>query len=636
MQPLDSSWFKLTAKQELHKSVFAYLKALESKQSYRIDSLVQQMRLYGNLEASALRGYNLLKVEPTAAVQHRVTLNIVQSMVDTVVSKITKNKPKPSFLTDGGDWSLQRKAKKLTQFVEGQFQSVDMYDKASFAFQDGCVGGTGAIKFYKQDGDIKAERVFVNELEVDDSEAFYGCPRQLHQKKYIHRDVLKDMFPKHEGSIDALGSQADANGWAKSFDASTNMVLVVESWHLPSGKHAEDGKHVICIENETLLEEEWKKDYFPFVFFRWGQRPVGFWGQGLSEQLMGLQLEINKILRTIQVSMHLVSVPKLLVEASSKVVSAHLNNKIGGIIKYAGTPPTYAQLGTIPPELFAHLDRLYERAYEIAGISQMAAQAQKPAGLDSGKALREFNDIETERFMAVGVRYEKSFLDAARIMIDLAKELDDELADEGGYKVKVKGSKFLDTIAWKDVNMDEDMYAMQCFPTSALASTPSGRLQDVQELMQAGMISKEDGMKLLDFPDLQQFYNFNNAGVADIERAIELIIEKHQYETPEPYQNLQLGITKMQQAYLHYRANGAPEDKLELFRRWIEDANTLMRKSQQQMAIEEGAMASAAAPAPEAPIGDQGVTPFEPPPPPPDPAGAAVMAPMDQTAVPVV
>ena len=52
-------------------------------------------------------------------------------------------------------------------------------------------------------------------------------------------------------------------------------------------------------------------------------RPVGFFGQGLAEQLQGLQLEINKTLRTIQVSMHLVSVPKQLVEASSKLVSSH-------------------------------------------------------------------------------------------------------------------------------------------------------------------------------------------------------------------------------------------------------------------------------------------------------------------------
>ena len=63
--------------------------------------------------------------------------------------------------------------------------------------------------------------------------------------------------------------------------------------------------------------------------------------------------------------MHLVSVPGLLVEASSKIVSSHLNNRIGGVIKYAG-PSSYAPLGGVPPELF-YVEKLYSRAYEIAG-----------------------------------------------------------------------------------------------------------------------------------------------------------------------------------------------------------------------------------------------------------------------------
>jgi len=132
--------------------------------------------------------------------------------------------------------------------------------------------------------------------------------------------------------------------------------------------------------------------------------------------------------------------------------------------------------------------------------------------------------------------------------------------------------------------MAEDQYVMRVFPTSSLSSIPAGRLQDVQELMQAGFIGKEDAMKLLDFPDLRQYYNFNNAGIEDIERSIEMIIDKGQDETPEPYQNLNLGVVKMQQAYLRYKSDGAPESRLELFRRWIEDANSLIKKAQEALA----------------------------------------------------
>lgn len=570
-------WWKAKS-DEVYANIFQYVQFLNRNQYYRTAENVKFLRLYGSSDALPMKTYNFVRNEPSYAAANRVSMNVVQSMIDTVVSKITKNKPRPMFLTEGGDWSLQRKAKKLTQFVEGQFYSTEFYQKAAVAFLHSCIFGTGAIKIFRNGPEICAEHVFIDEIITDDNESLYGKPRQMHQKKWIHKEVLCEMFPDKALEINMVGNTTDEYiNYQPDPQSHSEMILVLESWHLKSGPEAEDGRHTICVDNATLLDEKYEKDYFPFVFFRWGLRPIGFFGQGVSEQLQGLQIEINKILRTIQVSMHLVSIPKIFVEASSKIVTAHLNNKIGGIIKYQGQPPTPGQLGTIPPELFSHLDRLYSRCFEITGISQLSATAAKPAGLNSGKALRIYNDIETERFMSVGMRYEQAFLDAATQFIDLAREID---AEDGKLKVKVKSGKFMDSIKWSEVDMDEDKYLMQMFPTSAFSNTPSARFQEVQELLQAGFISKDDGIKLLDFPDLEGFYNMANAGLVDIERQIEEIIDKGDYSPPEPYQNLQLGIVKMQQAYLMYRAQGAPDGRLELFRRWISDANSLMQNAQ--------------------------------------------------------
>jgi hypothetical protein len=571
----DSYWFK--SKQDVHQKIFSYIKNLDQRQGYRQQDNLRNMRLYGNHEFAGINAYNYMRTEQSYNVQNRVTLNIVQSMVDTATSKLGKNKPRPYFLTDDGNFTLKRRAEKLSQFGEGCFYSTDYYAKALQAFQDSCIFGTGAVKIYREGDEIKAERIFIDELMLDDSESYYSLPRQMHQRKWIHKDVLKEMFPSSKGAIDAAANDSGRQDEYK--DRLGDMLLVIESWHLASGKKAKDGRHTICINNETLYDGDWDKDYFPFVFFRWNTKPLGFWGQGIAEQLTGLQLEINKLLRTIQVSMHLVSVPKIFLEASSKIVEAHLNNKIGGIIRYAGTAPTEGKLGSIPPELFSHVNTLYQRAYEIVGISQMSAQNEKPAGLNSGKALRTFNDIETERFASVAQRYEKSFLDAAERMIDIAKDI---AADTGNFTVKVPGSGFLKTIKWEDVNMEDDQYILKCYPASAFSQQPAARLQEVQELMQAGLVSKEDGMKLLDFPDLKSYYNMANAGAEDIERQIEIMVDEGTYETPEPFQNLQYGIVKMQQAYLMYRSQKAPDDRLELLRRWISDAKNLLDSAQQE------------------------------------------------------
>lgn len=569
----DSSyyWYKNS---KPYEDVFSYVKQLDTDQGYVQSDNVRNMRLYGNSDG-AFGPYKALRAEPSSSTQNRVTFNVVQSMVDTAHSKVTKNKPRPYFLTDGGDWSLKRKAQKLTQFLDGAFYHTDFYVKAATAFKHACIFGTGCVKLYVQDNDLMAEQVFIDEIVIDNQEALYGPPRQMHQKKWVNKDVLKALFPKSAGMIEsAIANISDID---KEVENKTDLVLVIESWKLPSKRDAKDGRHTICISNDTLFTEKWEKDYFPFVFFRWSERPVGFFGQGISEQLTGIQLEINKILRTIQVSMHLVSVPKIFVEASSKIVDAQLNNKIGGIIKYAGTPPTEGKLGTVPTELFTHLDRLYQRAYSIIGISQLSAQAQKPSGLNSGKALRVYNDLETERFLSVGRQYEQAFLDAGDIMIDLTRDIAEAT---GNFTVKVPNGRTLAKIDWTDVCIDESDYMMQCFPTSALSQEPAARLQEVQELMQAGLVDKTIGLKLLDYPDLRSYYDMANAGTDDIERQIELIVDKQEYQSPEPYQNLTLGIKMMQDAYLMYRAQKAPEETLDLFRRWMDESNELIKASQ--------------------------------------------------------
>lgn len=577
-------WWK-SEKACMHDDIFSFIHHLDTDQSYRQHQNLRFMKLYGNHEMIGLDSYSYSRVETSHSVKHRVTLNVIQSMIDTVVAKMTKNKPKPTFLTDGGDWSLQRKAKKLTKFCEGVFNSTDFYQEAVKAFRDSCIFGTGAIKIYKEHGEIKAERVFIDEIKIDDSEAFYTKPRQAHQVKYVHKDVLLQMFPEAEFQINQALHSPETHGTARGTQAE-NLLKVVESWHLPSGPVKDkkgnpmnhDGLHTITIQNKVLFSEPYSRKDFPFVFFRWNERPVGFYGTGIAEMLQGIQLEINKILRTIQISMHLCSIPKVFVEASSKVVTAHLNNKVGGIIKYVGTPPKYEALSAVPGELFSHLDKLYERSFEIAGVSMLSAQSRKPGGLDSGKALREFNDIESERFMEVGQRFERAFVQAAEQIVCIAKELYEEDKD---FKVKVKGKKFIETIKWADVDMDEDKFLMDVFPTSSLSNTPAGRLQDVQELLTAGFISKEDGLKLLDFPDLENTMSLLNAGLDDIERMIEKMVDEGEYETPEPYQNLELGIRKCQQAYLKYKSEGADDETLELLRRWMEDAQALLLKAAQ-------------------------------------------------------
>lgn len=562
---------------DMASSVFAVVNGIEQQQSYRQTQNLKFARLYSNYEMLGLGLGKYAVPSNDTFLKNRVTLNVIKSSIDTLASKISKNKPKITFLTSEGDWSEQQKAKKLTKYMLGTFKAIDAYKKAQQCFRDACVWGMGALKVYTDEtkGEVKLDRVLPTEIVVDDHEGIYGYPRQLHQTRHMFKDVLIEMFPEHKFKIEA--AQTENAGYG-SKSMGSEMVKVVESWHLPSGPEAGDGKHAISIKDQTLWAEDYNKTYFPFVFFRWSERLLGFYGQGVAEELVGIQLEINKLLKNIQKAQHLMAVPRVFVENGSAVNTSHINNDIGGIVKYTGRVPSMQTANAMPSEVYNHLENLYQKAFQIVGISQLSAASQKPSGLDSGVALREFQDIESERFMLTGQRYENMFLELARIIIDLSRDLYTESNKD--MVVKAKGDSFIQTIKWSEVDLPDDRYTMDMYPTNLLPNTPAGRLQTVQELVQAGLIDQKQALSLLDFPDLEKVLTLKNAAIDNINRILDKIVDEKEYTTPEPYMDLELAIRLSQQYYLKAQNKGADEEVLSLLRQFIDQATQLLQRAQ--------------------------------------------------------
>ena len=554
----------------LYQSVFEVVNRIEKQSSFQHGLNIKNARLYSDLELLGFASYRLSRSNSTADLTtNRLSYNVVRSVIDTASSKIAKSKPKPMFLTDKGDWAQQDKAKKLTQYVEGVFYDTNLYEEAMRVFIDACVFGTGALKFYIKDGRIACERVFIDELRVDFVDGANGKPKQIHQVKYVNRDLLAELYPDHKASIYDASSGLDAGD--ESID---DVVKVIESWKLPTTGDSKDGKHSISIDNATLFSESYDKNYFPFTFFKWSDRVSGFFGYGVAEELTGLQIAINKTLMNIQRAQYLVAVPRIAIDSSSKVTTSHLNNDIGSIIKYAGgsRPPIFDTPTAMNAEVYNHLKWLIQSSYEITGVSQLSATSKKPAGLDSGVALREYSDIETERFMLTAMRYEKMFLDAAKIIVSMSRDM---YEDDKGLKITVPGGSFISTIKWKDVDLRDDQFMMKAFPVSLLPSSPAGKLQKVQELIQAGFIAKEQGIQLLDFPDLGAYESLETANLNLIQKTLTEIVDTGEYDPPEPQMNLEQAISYAHKAYLNGRVTGLDEQRLELLLRFIDDAERL-------------------------------------------------------------
>ncbi len=179
--------------------------------------------------------------------------------------------------------------------------------------------------------------------------------------------------------------------------------------------------------------------------------------------------------------MHLLSVPMVFLQAGSKVAPSHIRNQPGTIIHYNGQPPTVYTPQAVHPEVFNHLDRLYQRAYEISGISELSATGKKPAGLESGAALRIYHDIETERFILIGRRYESAFMSAAEHYFDLAEDI----VEGQGFVPSVQTTyrREMTKVDFEKIRMARDEFILEPYPVSILPSLPAGKLQTIQELI---------------------------------------------------------------------------------------------------------------------------------------------------------
>lgn len=267
---------------------------------------------------------------------------------------------------------------------------------------------------------------------------------------------------------------------------------------------------------------------------------------------------------------------KILMENSSKIVKEHFSNDIGAVLCYTGTPPTYLTPPAVPPEYYQHLQTLKASAYEQAGVSMLSATSTKPLGLNSGKALREFNDIESERFMVVGQAYEDFFINLAKLVVWKAMEIAEETKH---YKVKYVQKSVFKEIDWKDISLDEDDYVMKIYPTSSLPQDPSGRLQTIQEYAQAGYLSPRQARRLLDFPDLEQVEDLNNSSEELISKVLECIIDDGEYTAPEPTMDLVLAREMALEYYNQGKLSGVEPEKLELINTFMAHIDILIEKA---------------------------------------------------------
>ena len=581
---LNRFWWK-EPKDVMHDAVFGLVKTLKSEQPHHEVTNTHFVRLYGNLEILGLDADSYARVDNY---EEHVTFNVVESSIDTIHADITSQKHRMMFLTDGGRWEQRERAKGLTQFVAGQFYHSEIHDVvAPDCALDAAVLGTGVAKIHIKDHQPTAERVFPNEILVDDAEAIDRKPRQMFHLKRVPRQSLITTYGK-PGGRDALSKKIHETQEAREEGSPTrsiaDMVDVIEAWHLPNRPTkkgdtddtvlAAGGVHFVGVENTPIVVEPWRASHFPFAILRYKRRQLGFWGKGVAEILEGAQVGINELLWKIHLSLKL-SGPKIFVHPGSELSEAHLDNEIWSIIETV-TPPTYVTFESVPPDLFRQVREEIQNAFNLVGVSMIAARSELPAGIEggSGKALRIYSDIKSKRFIKFAQEYAYFYKQLAEQFVEVTREV----AQQGYEILSPSDDGTAKLVKWSEVDLPRDKYIMQVYPTNYLSTTPSHRLRDMEAFLNVFPEMRQHAMALFDFPDLKAVTGLVTAGIEIIKKMLEHNLSgKGDIMLPQPFMDLELAIKLAQSYYMEGLRDGAPEAGLANLRSFMTRAAKMMQ-----------------------------------------------------------
>jgi hypothetical protein len=587
----DQRWW-LAEEGEVHRRLNASCDRLSAYQAERRELALHHARLWGAPTLAGLSCDDHLRARRSTQVDPHEQ-NVIRNICSAVVSRITKNKPRPVFLTNGADPDTQQKAKALEKVNDGCFYAGKLYEKAPVTYRDCLIFGTGIFKVYPDLQNLRPayERVFEFDLLVDPDDALYGDPRSLVYEKTVDVQVAIETWAADDPEKAEKIRQAAGKGlgFSAALDSSVLMgssspyrVRVREAWHLPSSKKAKDGRHVICVDGCDLFDEPWTRPRFPFAVIYWTHPLVGFWGDGLCAEAASLQMQVNKTLRDIYNAHDMNGKGYWTIPAGSSIKVSKIGTAYfgaGQTIEYTGTPPQYYAPTLISPEIYPWLDNRVRTLYENSGISQLAATSQKPAGLNSGEAIRAYADEQSERFIDQGRAYENWFLQLAELTIDACQDIAAYVkqhnehvrktgdGEEIRFTIQTRERDAIFEVDWSEVDMPRDSFILKVFPASMLPQTPAGRLAFVNDMMRLGM-DPEDAFALVDITDIEQYTNLRLSARKIIDENLEEMLRTGRQIWPEPFDNANYGLARGRQRYHLARKQGYDESRLRCLRLW--------------------------------------------------------------------
>lgn len=525
--------------------------------------------------------------------------NVCKSIVDSIRNRICSFRPRAEFLPDGGDHLAASAAEDMQGMCDAAHEDMRWQQQGSMAVRDALVGDGGVLKHsINESGKAVAERFPAWEFLFDDADSIYGRPRCGYHVQYLPKESAARKY--------GLGDQ-EMNGAPSSNPPGViwwpgrEVVRCVEAWATQIGEEGEEdyspGRHSIVIGETVVLDEGWEWDELPLEVVLADEGLVGMWGIGVVTPIRGLQIELYNE-QTLLQEAHAGASALIYVVQDNEANAQKLDNAYTKVLRYTNDAPQVITPPAVNPERYQYLELLKKQAYETVGVSQFIAAGQKQAGLNSAVAIREATELQSDRLALLSQVWEQLSARSAKWWWRLTRREAQITGRKPKWVVVTKRT-------WKKMVFSDlaSEYHIRPFPSSLFGNSVAAKVEKAQEMIQGGLLSKEDALRTLQLPDLAPVVDLQLAQSLLMEATVDDILKEGEFRAPNPYVDPVAFGNYAKNRYMLAEAQKAdyPQENLAKLRRFIDACTPTQGAAQAQ--------AQAAAQAPQAMAQQAGQSP---------------------------
>ena len=510
-------------------------------------------------------------------IESAVEMNIIESAVDSACERLLDPAPRPMVATTASDYKQRGRAQALSQALDGMFTDdmVGLDAKMERIIKDGCCTGDGHLLITDDDKEVYFERILSQDVLVDPQDSVTGAATQLAVVRHVDKEVLKARFPDRAEELDkcVVERREDLGG-----DFSIDLVRVVEGWRLPLPGTLPDGRHVVAVDGaDALVDEDWDIDCFPIVHFQWKPKSIGYFGKGIATILERVQESINDKREQIRDGEQTLGKTFITAPTGTNIKPEHIDDEVGTIIFYDGpVPPAFMAPQCAPADVYNSLEKDWQRAYEIIGLSSQFASGTIPAQLTgSGRAQIVYHNIQAKRFAGAVRSVQRAYLHAARLIIHAWERINKRYPNT--LELEYVSGDGIEKFKYEDVRVDFSQHRLRLAAASSLATDAPGKIEMAQQLQQLGYFNNRSEMReAIDFADLDSANDVSDASRSLCSEQIDAIRNGEWPVSPIPQMNLQECQAMAQAALMDAVRRKEPEDLQEHLSEYLDQIQRLI------------------------------------------------------------